>query len=535
MGLLLAASVAWAGDGDNYFEFAYGNTDVEPYSNNMIRGCAVGSDLDEDGLYEIIVTDYDDGGIAHVYEVTGDNTLEWVWSSAVPSETAYNRQVGTGDMDNDGIGAIFLMCGDGTWSATYEGGVHVYEWDGVTDNGYGTAPVSIYKPNPTHQERFRTEGFAVGDVDGDDQNEMVVCDNTNTAGQDGLYILSVSGTFESGFATWNEEGVWLREGANPFGGSPTNGMIGDMDGDGNLEAIFGVWDFAALYICEATAANTYEYQTYISIDTTGDGVNLDNFVVADLNNDGADEVYFNIYGGGEMAVITGGADVSAITFESNVTYLEETGGAGAYGMAIGDQDHGTGTDGMDIYTAGYTNGIIYDHELTGADPTDPASWTKYTLWEGTSSDQGSFGLEAPQVDLDGDGKLELVATFLESVPPEGKWFRVFEWTGETGVEEYTIAVDVPREFQLAQNYPNPFNAQTTIEYTISRPGQVSLKVFNATGQLVKTLVNDYRPINRYVVTWDGTDEAGRPVASGVYFYQLVTGEYQQAKKMTLLK
>ncbi len=535
MGLLLAASAATAADGDNIFQPAYGNAEDDTLSNNLIRGCAAGSDLDQDGLYEIIVTDYDFGCIVHVYEVTGDNTLEWVWSSA-GSNGANVRQVETGDMDNDGLGEIIFVVCDGTWGPEYEGGIHVYEWDGSTDNGYGTAAAAIYRPNPTHQESFRSEGFAIGDVDQDDENEMLVCDNTVTADQDGLYILSVSGTFETGFATWNEEGVFLRSDAtNPFGGSPTNAQMGDMDGDGQYEAIFGVWDYAALYIVEATAANTYEFQTYISIDTTGDGVNLDNFVVADLNVDGADEVYFNIYGGGEMAVITGGADVSAITFENNVTYLEETGGAGAYGMAIGDQDHGTGTDGMDIYTAVYTSGVILDHEFTGADPTDPAAWTKYTLFEGSTNDQGSFGLAVPPTDMDNDGKLELVATFLEAVPPEGKWFRVFEWTGETGIEEYTIAVDVPREFQLAQNYPNPFNAQTTIEYTVSKPGHVSLKIFNATGQLVRTLVDDYKPISRCAVTWDGTDAEGQPVASGVYFYQLVAGDHSLGRKMTLLK
>ena len=535
MALLLAVSVGWAADGDNIFEYAYGNAEDDTLSDSLIRGLAAGSDLDQDGLYEIIVTDYDNGGMVHVYEVTGDNTLEWVWSSA-GSNVGNIRQVGTGDMDNDGIGEIIFAGSDGSWSVDYEGGVHVYEWDGSTDNGYGTEAVAIYKPNPTHQQRFRAEGFAIGDVDDDGQNEMVIVDNTeNPDDQDGLYILSVSGTFESGFFTWNEEAAFMRGGANPFGGSPTNAQIGDMDGDGLKEAIFGVWDYAALYIVEATGANAYAYQTYISIDTTGDGVNLDNFEVADLNNDGADEVYFNIYGGGEMAVITGGADVSTITFGNNVTYIAYTGEAGAYGMAIGDQDHGTGTDGMDIFTAVYTSGVIKDWELTGADPTDPAAWTHYDLFVGTSNDQGSFALSAPSVDLDKDDKLELVATFLEAVPPEGKWFRVFEWTGETEVEEYTIAVDVPREFQLAQNYPNPFNAQTTIEYTISRPNQVTLRVFNSTGQLVKTLVNDYKPINRYAVTWDGTDEGGRPVASGVYFYQLLAGDFNQTKKMTFLK
>jgi hypothetical protein len=532
MGLLLAASAVWADDGDNIFVPAYGSAEDDSLSNNLIRGCAAGSDLDEDGLYEIIVTDYDNGGMVHVYEVTGDNTLEWVWSSA-GSNVGNIRHVGTGDLDNDGIGEIIFAGSDGTWSAEYEGGVHVYEWDGTTDNGYGTAAASIYKPNPTHEERFRTEGFAIGDIDEDGQNELLICDNTSTAEQDALYILSVSGTFESGFASWNEEAAYFR--ADGFGGSPTNAQMGDMDGDGNYEAIFGVWDFAALYIVEATGANAYEYQTYIQIDTTGDGVNLDNFVVGDLNNDGADEVYFNIYGGGELAVITGGADVSAITFEDNVEYLAMTGEAGAYGMAIGDQDHGTGTDGMDLYVAAYTNGVIQDWELTGADPTDPAAWTPNVLFEGTASDQGSFGLSVPPVDLDGDGALEVVATFLEAVPPEGKWFRVFEWTGETEVEEYTIAVDVPREFKLAQNYPNPFNAQTTIEYTVSRPGHVSLKVFNATGQLVRTLVDDHRSINRYAVTWDGTDRSGRPVASGIYFYQLKTADFVESKKMSLLK
>jgi len=532
MSLLLAASAVWAGDGDNIFVPAYGNAGNDTLSNNLIRGIAAGSDLDEDGLYEIIVTDYDNGGMVHVYEVTGDNTLEWVWSSA-GSNVGNVRQVGTGDMDNDGIGEIIFAGSDGTWSAEYEGGIHVYEWDGVTDNGYGTQASSIYKPNPTNEERFRTEGFAVGDVDEDGQNELIICDNTITAEQDALYILSVSGTFETGFATWNEEAAYFR--ADGFGGSPTNAQMGDMDGDGNYEAIFGVWDFAALYIVEATGANTYEYQTYIQIDTTGDGVNLDNFVVGDVNNDGADEVYFSIYGGGEIAVITGGTDVSAITFDDNVEYMALTGEGGAYGMAIGDQDHGTGTDGMDIYVAAYTNGVIQDWEYTGTDPLDPASWTPNILYEGTASDQGSFALEAPAVDLDGDGKLEVVASFLEAVPPDGKWFRVFEWTGETEVEEYTIAVDVPREFKLAQNYPNPFNAQTTIEYTVSRPGHVSLKVFNATGQLVRTLVDDYRSINRYAVTWDGTDQNGQPVASGIYFYQLKTAEFAESKKMSLLK
>ncbi|MCK4597876.1 hypothetical protein KAU04_07530, partial [bacterium] len=343
-----------------------------------------------------------------------------------------------GDMDNDGIGEIIFVTGDGTWSATYEGGIHVYEWDGITDNGYGAAAASIYKPNPTHQERFRTEDFTIGDVDGDGENELVTCDNTLTAAQDGLYILSVTGDFQ-GAHTWVEEGAFLRGGPNPFGGSPTNTGIGDLDGDGHKEAIFGIWDYAALYIVEATGLNTYAYQTYLSgIDYTGDGVNLDNFVVADLNNDNSDEIYMNIYGGGEMAVITSGPDVSLITL-ADVFYICATGETGAYGMGLGDQDHGAGFDGMDLYIAQYSSGRVYDHELTpGADPTLAASWTRYTLWEDLGGNStGSFGIAVPPVDMDGDGRREVVVSYLEPTAPPGKWFRVFEWAGEPVAVEMT--------------------------------------------------------------------------------------------------
>jgi len=120
MGLLLAATTVWAGDGDNIFVPAYGSAEDDTLSDSLIRGCAAGSDLDEDGLYEIIVTDYDNGGMVHVYEVTGDNTLEWVWSSA-GSNVDNVRQVGTGDLDNDGIGEIIFVGCDGSWSAEYEG------------------------------------------------------------------------------------------------------------------------------------------------------------------------------------------------------------------------------------------------------------------------------------------------------------------------------------------------------------------------------------------------------------------------------
>ena len=88
---------------------------------------------------------------------------------------------------------------------------------------------------------------------------------------------------------------------------------------------------------------------------------------------------------------------------------------------------------------------------------------------------------------------------------------------------------------LAQNYPNPFNPQTAIAFTLKERGAVSLKVYDVGGALVRELVNDTRIAGPHTVKWDGRDESGQQVASGVYFYKLVAGDFRSTKKMVLLK
>jgi hypothetical protein len=101
----------------------------------------------------------------------------------------------------------------------------------------------------------------------------------------------------------------------------------------------------------------------------------------------------------------------------------------------------------------------------------------------------------------------------------------------------TPGVDaVPAVSALHQNVPNPFNPTTKISFDLARNGQVRLQVFNVAGHLVKTLINGTMPAKRnHEVVWNGLDEAGNRVTSGVYFYQLVTDELTATKKMALLK
>ncbi len=90
---------------------------------------------------------------------------------------------------------------------------------------------------------------------------------------------------------------------------------------------------------------------------------------------------------------------------------------------------------------------------------------------------------------------------------------------------------------LSQNYPNPFNPQTHIAFTVKELAPVTVNIYNVRGQLVKTLVNNetFAPGVTHTRDWNGVNNTGQSVSSGVYFYKLVTKNYTQTKKMVLLK
>jgi hypothetical protein len=94
---------------------------------------------------------------------------------------------------------------------------------------------------------------------------------------------------------------------------------------------------------------------------------------------------------------------------------------------------------------------------------------------------------------------------------------------------------IPGPLQLGQNYPNPFNSDTAIRFSLLKPDAVELAVFNLAGQKVATLVKGYRAAGQYKVIWDGRDELGRELATGMYFYRLQTGNGIQTKKSLLLR
>ena len=140
-------------------------------------------------------------------------------------------------------------------------------------------------------------------------------------------------------------------------------------------------------------------------------------------------------------------------------------------------------------------------------------------------------MSASQASRYGEG----LPPFLFQIPYDVRMAKIS--TGVTYVEEVE-GVGTPAEYALGQNYPNPFNPETTIRFAIPDRGATSVttvKVYNAAGQLVNTLVNEILGAGEYETVWDGTDASGKLVSSGLYFYMMKSGDFTSSEKMTLLK
>jgi hypothetical protein len=114
-------------------------------------------------------------------------------------------------------------------------------------------------------------------------------------------------------------------------------------------------------------------------------------------------------------------------------------------------------------------------------------------------------------------------------------FMILETSYGSEVREISDGQTRPSDFVLLQNYPNPFNPATNIEFVLSKSGQVKIEIFNILGQRIRTLVDEHLKPGHKVVDWDGRDDSGEEVSSGIYFYRLQTEDFTDAKKMLLLK
>jgi flagellar hook assembly protein FlgD len=107
--------------------------------------------------------------------------------------------------------------------------------------------------------------------------------------------------------------------------------------------------------------------------------------------------------------------------------------------------------------------------------------------------------------------------------------------GPDGIVGIAYEINPPNQFFVKQNYPNPFNPHTNIYYNLPRAIEVTINIYDITGKLVKTLVDDFQSAGIKTVIWDARDKQGIDVSSGIYLYSINAGEFKETKRMVLIR
>ena len=94
---------------------------------------------------------------------------------------------------------------------------------------------------------------------------------------------------------------------------------------------------------------------------------------------------------------------------------------------------------------------------------------------------------------------------------------------------------IPNDYALMNNYPNPFNPSTNIEFALPEPGNVRLEIYNTLGQLVRVLADAQYSAGLHTLVWNGKDDSGNSVGSGIYLYRMISNNFAKAKQMVLAK
>ena len=323
------------------------------------------------------------------------------------------------------------------------------------------------------------------------------------SGNDSLFIVN---TYYEYFVFRTYTGQLVYQGLIDGGTQTVQGI----NGDGSVIAVINYFGLLRVYQWNGTTYNFVFanqeppgqfYNWYTSVDITYDG----EYIAAGTLNftssttvDGKIKVFRKSSGGTPLWTYTGcGDEVSAVSFSKSGNILS----ASSWG------EFNNTTEDLYIFKTYLGNVPIFKLNTTGS-----------MFWCSTSKDGRNVITSGKAVharQLGSGGLAYDIAVDTTDIPV---------------VSINQINSGVAGEYRLSQNYPNPFNPVTNLEFAISKPGFVSLKVYDALGKEVSSLVNKIMPAGNYKVDFDGSS-----LNSGVYFYRLKAGDFVQTKQMILIK
>jgi len=154
---------------------------------------------------------------------------------------------------------------------------------------------------------------------------------------------------------------------------------------------------------------------------------------------------------------------------------------------------------------------------------------------------GIYYFGSTMYDIDNDGKEEIIIS-MQNYPNTGHRLLSAIYKPDSTTNVINEISGTPENYSLYQNYSNPFNPSTTIKFSVSNHSFVSIKVYNILGKEIKLLLEENLPTGEHSILWDGKDNEGSSLPSGIYFIQMKAipnsrqaGEYQQTIKTLLLK
>lgn len=340
--------------------------------------------------------------------------------------------------------------------------------------------------------------------------------------------------------------------------------IGDLNGDGHHEII------VATMTGNLNAINSTNAQNIPGFPVSMQGGSQNPITIANLDDDNYPEI---------IVTTTATGNVLAYNHDGTLLFQKNLGGQIKTGAVVADVDNNgiieiiviTASGNINVLTpsgADYPNTPLSINQTVECTPVvarfdgdnyagiifgDSDGYLHSVRVDGTESPNfpipigGNIKVSAALTDIDRDGDIDIVIPNDESIyvidvkrPAQsyewycylGTWNRSGNIYQATPNNDYTVPQLVTT---LYGNYPNPFNPETTIRFELATPGLVTLDIYNQKGQLVKNLVNTEYPTGFHQITWNGTDQKGSLVSSGIYYYHMRSGKFSATRKMILMK
>lgn len=483
------------------------NDSIEPWDTYI-------TDLDQDGKKEILCRARADW-TTRIYECTGDNQYQLVYKGKPGNYISYHGGMCYGDFDKDGLMEIVSGTGDGSWPEEVSR-VFIYENTAIGADSYAL----VHTDSVLTKNAY--ELCSGGDMDGDGWSEFVVGGKHNDGTDlwdDVVTIFEATGnnTYVAIWCVILQTYLYATNNTIPNLGSEWDVKIGDIDGDDTAEVIVATSE--SLIVYKAFGNDNYHrlYQGLTGPGPYSNRLNSAVLLVNDINKNGYDEI-----------VVSGYYFVKP----SGSTQYYETRIYEIMGEATFDSLRATAKDSC-IQVNWSTSRQFANYG--------------FNVWRATAA-AGPYGIIYETNDTIRLDTLLLSYSFDDSAVISGaKYFYKVQAkalndtsiffgpdsaTGVAGRPELPIT---NYEYQLFQNAPNPLRSQTHISYQLAKPGNVSLKIYNTLGQLVNTLVDGQQQPGTYSASWNGKDENGYNVSSGIYIYKLNCEDWSGTKKMIILK